>query len=42
MAIDCAINSDEQAQILVLKKEIRDLKGKLEEVTNQLEESKVQ
>ena len=42
MAIDCAINSDEQAQIQVLKKEIRELKSNLEEVTTQLEESKAQ
>ena len=42
MAIDCVINSDEQAQIQVLKKEIRELKSNLEEVTTQLEESKAQ
>ena len=42
MAIDCAINSDEQAQIQILKKEIRELKSNLEEVTTQLEESKAQ
>ena len=42
MAIDCAINSDEQAQILTLRTEINELKSKLVEVTNQLEESKEQ
>ena len=36
MAIDCAINSDEQAQMQILKKEIRELKSNLEEVTTQL------
>ena len=40
MAIDCAINSDEQAQILVLRKEIHELKSRLETVTAELEESK--
>ena len=42
MAIDCAINSDEQAQILTLRTEINELKSKLVEVTAQLEESKEQ
>ena len=40
MAIDCAINSDEAQQIVLLRKEIVDLKGKLVEAETKLEESK--
>ena len=40
MAIDCAINSDEAQQIVLLRKEIVDLKGKLAEAETKLEENK--
>ena len=40
MAIDCAINSDEAQQIVLLRKEIVDLKGKLVEAETKLEERK--
>ena len=38
MAIDCAINSDEQAQMLTLRGEIVELKSKLTEVMSQMQE----